>query len=389
MEAKFCRISLLSTSKQLNTETSVLLNDLREVKQKLNADVLDLLQKICNETLDVDYQSHHDTMLNLCHLIGLMITYECCIVLRSITQCISHTHTQDCCPLSFFQRQLNRMNRTKHSPDDRSPASSSSSPSEPTPAELLDHTIDRCKEHSPIILYHDCHHHGHHDHHGHHHHSNATTTHSVGGPSTPSTPSYSEENKSAVSTHDLSISNNKIYTKCKLERATRCPLRGIASRSLSSLTISTSHSGCSSPSSEEMKAPQRLRSERERQSVKHSKNPKEQKGRRGTVRIPKTALSEFASKNYHKCGRRHNLPTYSMAEIAKHRSIDDCWILVDGLVLDVTGFLPHHPASYQCILRKAGQSCDVDFKFHSKSAQHLFWKFVIGRVQRESSCLVM
>merc|ERR1712223_929068 len=71
-------------------------------------------------------------------------------------------------------------------------------------------------------------------------------------------------------------------------------------------------------------------------------------GRR-KVRIPKSSLSKYAEKNYHQFGRRHNLPVYSMEEVQRHTSFDDCWIIVDGLVLDVTAFLPYHPASYECI----------------------------------------
>ena len=33
----------------------------------------------------------------------------------------------------------------------------------------------------------------------------------------------------------------------------------------------------------------------------------------------------------------------STEEIAKHNSIDDCWIVVDGQVWDLTEFAPEHP----------------------------------------------
>lgn len=33
----------------------------------------------------------------------------------------------------------------------------------------------------------------------------------------------------------------------------------------------------------------------------------------------------------------------SVEEVSKHNSIDDCWIVVDGKVWDITAFAPDHP----------------------------------------------
>jgi hypothetical protein len=35
--------------------------------------------------------------------------------------------------------------------------------------------------------------------------------------------------------------------------------------------------------------------------------------------------------------------TFSMAEVAKHNTETDCWVVVNGEVLDATPFLPDHP----------------------------------------------
>merc|ERR1712146_167202 len=34
---------------------------------------------------------------------------------------------------------------------------------------------------------------------------------------------------------------------------------------------------------------------------------------------------------------------YSLEEVKKHNTEDDCWVVVDGDVLDVTNFLSDHP----------------------------------------------
>jgi cytochrome b involved in lipid metabolism len=37
------------------------------------------------------------------------------------------------------------------------------------------------------------------------------------------------------------------------------------------------------------------------------------------------------------------LKEYDMSEVKKHTTLNDCWIVVDGFVYDVTSFLPDHP----------------------------------------------
>ena len=37
------------------------------------------------------------------------------------------------------------------------------------------------------------------------------------------------------------------------------------------------------------------------------------------------------------------MPTFTLEEISKHSSSDDCWIIVKGKVYDVTDFLNEHP----------------------------------------------
>ena len=41
---------------------------------------------------------------------------------------------------------------------------------------------------------------------------------------------------------------------------------------------------------------------------------------------------------------------YSLADVAKHNKADDCWVVVNGQVLDVTDFLPDHPGGKKAIL---------------------------------------
>ncbi|CAK9008235.1 unnamed protein product [Durusdinium trenchii] len=51
----------------------------------------------------------------------------------------------------------------------------------------------------------------------------------------------------------------------------------------------------------------------------------------------------------------------TLAEVAKHNSKADCWVVVDGQVLDVTSFLSEHPGGELAILTFAGKDATEEF----------------------------
>merc|ERR1719502_1488097 len=52
---------------------------------------------------------------------------------------------------------------------------------------------------------------------------------------------------------------------------------------------------------------------------------------------------------------------YSMAEVAKHTTKGDCWVVVAGQVLNVTNFLSQHPGGELAILTFAGKDATEEF----------------------------
>ena len=45
---------------------------------------------------------------------------------------------------------------------------------------------------------------------------------------------------------------------------------------------------------------------------------------------------------------------YQMSDVRKHDTEDDCWLVIEGVVYDVTDFLPEHPGGGDIVVDVAG-----------------------------------
>lgn len=76
------------------------------------------------------------------------------------------------------------------------------------------------------------------------------------------------------------------------------------------------------------------------------------------------------------------LPTVDMAEVARHASDDDAWLVIDGIVYDVTRFLFEHPGGRKVLAPHLGRDATDTFRQvpHTAGAHVLMLNFRVARV---------
>ena len=76
------------------------------------------------------------------------------------------------------------------------------------------------------------------------------------------------------------------------------------------------------------------------------------------------------------------LPSYSWSEVQRHASGESVWIVIDGDVYDVTGWLAEHPGGAERLLAWAGKDASAAFHEakHGPLTQVLRLNYRVGRV---------
>ena len=78
--------------------------------------------------------------------------------------------------------------------------------------------------------------------------------------------------------------------------------------------------------------------------------------------------------------------TLNMAELAKHNSASNCWLLISGSLYNVTSFLPEHPGGEEQIIPFCGKDATAAFATkdgrgsHSDEAQAQLTSLVLGKL---------
>ncbi|KAJ4710725.1 cytochrome b5 [Melia azedarach] len=77
---------------------------------------------------------------------------------------------------------------------------------------------------------------------------------------------------------------------------------------------------------------------------------------------------------------------YTMQEASQHNSKDDCWIVIDNKVYDVSSYLDEHPGGDDVVLAATGKDATDEFEDagHSNDARELLKSFCIGELDTSS-----
>ena len=95
-----------------------------------------------------------------------------------------------------------------------------------------------------------------------------------------------------------------------------------------------------------------------------------------------TKARETSEPNNHKviAGKK-----FTRGQVAAHSALNDCWVIIDGKVYDLTQFLITHPGGSTPLLTWAGTGKDASEAFaevgHSNMAIAMMRKYFIGSVQ--------
>lgn len=73
---------------------------------------------------------------------------------------------------------------------------------------------------------------------------------------------------------------------------------------------------------------------------------------------------------------------FTFDEVSKHNESNDCWIVMNGKVYDVSSFMDEHPGGDEVLLAVTGKDATTDFDDigHSESAKELVQKYLIGEI---------
>ncbi|KAL3751507.1 hypothetical protein ACJRO7_012354 [Eucalyptus globulus] len=77
---------------------------------------------------------------------------------------------------------------------------------------------------------------------------------------------------------------------------------------------------------------------------------------------------------------------YSMQEASQHNTKEDCWIVIDDKVYDVSSYMDEHPGGDDVILETVGKDATDGFEDagHSDEAREMLQNFCIGELDTSS-----
>ncbi|RCV29232.1 hypothetical protein SETIT_5G467800v2 [Setaria italica] len=73
---------------------------------------------------------------------------------------------------------------------------------------------------------------------------------------------------------------------------------------------------------------------------------------------------------------------FTLEEVAKHNTKDDCWLIIGGKVYNVTKFLEDHPGGDDVLLSSTAKDATDDFEDvgHSTTARAMMDEYLVGEI---------
>jgi len=77
---------------------------------------------------------------------------------------------------------------------------------------------------------------------------------------------------------------------------------------------------------------------------------------------------------------------FTLEEVSKHNKANDCWVVVNGDVIDATSFLPDHPGGQMAIMAFAGRDATEEFNMvHEAGIVDKFAKdLIVGKLKAQA-----
>ncbi|KAL4467020.1 hypothetical protein ABPG74_010617 [Tetrahymena malaccensis] len=118
-------------------------------------------------------------------------------------------------------------------------------------------------------------------------------------------------------------------------------------------------------------------------SIREQKSMKSKKIQETIQKIKQSQNVSAVSQNQKSDKVSSSYKVYTWPEIIKHDRREDCWVVIDGKVYDVTSLLPHHPGG-DMILDGAGGECTFMWQSYHPSwmiEKNVQEKYLIGEVK--------
>lgn len=78
-----------------------------------------------------------------------------------------------------------------------------------------------------------------------------------------------------------------------------------------------------------------------------------------------------------------------MEEVALHNNLDDCWVVANNIVYDITPFLLENDFHVSMLEGREGTDITEHYNHHNWKNKQVWKQYIIGRVKGSNQCVCM